>query len=418
MARSLGAATAYKGTVHALASIARSEGWVALYAGLAPALLGAGLSWGAYFAAYSAAKERWVGRLDGGDGGGGSTFPFPFSSSSSRASSSSGSSSSSSSFSLPAAAHMAAAAEAGALVALLTNPVWVVKTRLQLQARGGMSPVATTAPAATATAASSSSASAAPAAAAATSRTVSSAASAAAPSAAPAARSAIPPRPPRPPLRRYGGGVRGTIRSIVAEEGVAGLYRGLLPSLLLVSHGAIQFAVYEELKSLARANNLWMMADGAGGSGGSGSNGSNDTMQLASLAVAAAGAASKVAACVATYPAQVLRARLQQKQLPASVVGAAASAAKSAGAGAAAVLHPPPVSASASGAAAVRYDRLFSALKTIIAREGVGGLYKGLSPTLLRVVPQSALTLMAYERVLGMLQAAVEAAAAAKHQQK
>ena len=416
VARSLGAATNYRGTAHALASIARSEGWLALYAGLAPALLGAGLSWGTYFAAYSAAKERWVTRLDGSNAS--SSFPFPSSSLSSSASSSS---SSSSSFSLPAAAHMAAAAEAGALVALLTNPVWVVKTRLQLQARGGM-PVAAAGTAGAAAASPSSSA-----AATATGRTVSSsAASAAVPASAPAAgaaRSAVPPRPPPPPLRRYGGGVRGTIRAIVAEEGVSGLYRGLLPSLLLVSHGAIQFAVYEEFKSLARANNLWL-AEGGGGGGGGGSGSESgggscssdgsgsDTRPLASLAVAAAGAASKVAACVATYPAQVLRARLQQKQLP-PAVAAVSSAAAAAGKGAAAaVLHPPPA-ASAAASSVVRYDRVRTAFKTILAREGVGGFYKGLSPTLLRVVPQSALTFMAYERVLSMLQAAVDAAAAA-----
>ena len=84
------------------------------------------------------------------------------------------------------------------------------------------------------------------------------------------------------------------------------------------------------------------------------------------------------------------------------------------GAAAAAVAHPPPVASAPASTAVVRYDRLLSAFKTILAREGVGGFYKGLSPTLLRVVPQSALTLMAYERVLGLLQAAVEAAARAK----
>ena len=406
VARSLGAATSYRGTAHALASIARSEGWAALYAGLAPALLGAGLSWGCYFAAYSAAKERWAGRLGGaGGGGGGSPCPSPFPPSPG-ASSSCSSSPSSSTFSLPAAAHMAAAAEAGALVALLTNPVWVVKTRLQLQARGGMAPAA--ARGGSAAGAAPPPAAAPPAPAAAAART----AAPAAPAAAPAARAAAPPRPPRPPLRRYGGGVRGTVRAIVAEEGVRGLYRGLLPSLLLVSHGAIQFAVYEELKALARSHGLFLLAEGGGGGGGgSGASGgfcaSAGPPPLASLAVAAAGAASKVAACVATYPAQVLRARLQQKQLPASVAAAAATAAGKSGA---AVAHPPP--AASASAAVVRYDRLASAFRTILAREGWGGFYKGLSPTLLRVVPQSALTFVAYERVLTLLQAAVAAAAA------
>ncbi|GAB0494186.1 hypothetical protein MMPV_005476 [Pyropia vietnamensis] len=71
-----------------------------LYRGIGPSLAGGGLSWGAYLSLYAAMR-----RLDGG--------------------------------ALPAGA---AAAAAGAGVALLTTPVWVVKTRVQLG--GGMSATA------------------------------------------------------------------------------------------------------------------------------------------------------------------------------------------------------------------------------------------------------------------------------------
>ena len=37
-------------------------------------------------------------------------------------------------------------------------------------------------------------------------------------------------------------------------------------------------------------------------------------------------------------------------------------------------------------------------------REGVGGLYKGLAPNVLRVMPQSALTFLVYESVMRLLQ--------------
>lgn len=79
-----GPLSAYRGTVHALKSIVKEEGWRALYSGLGPGLLGAGksavvkavgtglewlckqrpwssagLSWGLYFSAYNRAKERY-----------------------------------------------------------------------------------------------------------------------------------------------------------------------------------------------------------------------------------------------------------------------------------------------------------------------------------------------------------------------
>lgn len=79
-------------------------------------------------------------------------------------------------------------------VALLTNPIWVAKTRMQLQAMQ---------------------------------------AGASASAAAASAAAAPPPH----------ASTAGTLLRIVREEGFWGLYRGIRPSLLLVSHGAIQFAV-------------------------------------------------------------------------------------------------------------------------------------------------------------------------------
>ena len=39
----------------------------------------------------------------------------------------------------------------------------------------------------------------------------------------------------------------------------------------------------------------------------------------------------------------------------------------------------------------------------LLQREGLGGLYKGLAPNVLRVMPQSALTFLVYESVLRAL---------------
>ena len=113
------AGAAYQGTLDALRCMVRQEGWRALYAGLTPALVGSTLAWGAYFWTYNRAKDRYSRLLEARAGtaaeagGGGSGARLQ----------------------LGPAAHLAAAAEAGVIVCLLTNPIWVAKTRLQLQRR-------------------------------------------------------------------------------------------------------------------------------------------------------------------------------------------------------------------------------------------------------------------------------------------
>lgn len=83
--------------------------------------------------------------------------------------------------------HMLAAAESGALTLLLTNPIWVVKTRLCLQCDASN-------------------------------------------------------------CAEYRGMIH-ALGQIYKEEGIRGLYRGFVPGMLGVSHGAIQFMTYEEMKN-------------------------------------------------------------------------------------------------------------------------------------------------------------------------
>lgn len=45
--------------------------------------------------------------------------------------------------------------------------------------------------------------------------------------------------------------------------------------------------------------------------------------------------------------------------------------------------------------------------RLVLQREGAGGLYKGLVPNVLRVMPQSAITFLVYEKVMQMLEAEV-----------
>ncbi|KAJ1673124.1 mitochondrial FAD carrier protein flx1, partial [Spiromyces aspiralis] len=78
------------------------------------------------------------------------------------------------------------------------------------------------------------------------------------------------------------------LTQIARKEGVAGLYRGLIPGLFGVSHGAIQFMVYEEMKKW-RAN--------------AASN--RDKERFSTTEYTVMSVASKTIAMVATYPYQV-----------------------------------------------------------------------------------------------------------------
>lgn len=277
-----GPLSAYRGTVHALKSIVKEEGWRALYSGLGPGLLGAGLSWGLYFSAYNRAKERYQ--------------------------------KSSGQTKLAPQLHLLSAAEAGCLVCCVTNPIWVIKTRLQLQRGPG-------------------------------------------PTVSPRLRPSVT------HLRSNAGPYKGfvhAVKQIAREEGIRGFYKGLLPSLFLVSHGAIQFMVYEELKALTAGAGEYAKDTG------------RSSLSVAQISVM--GAISKLSASVVTYPSQVVRARLQQRQ---------------------------------AHNRAVQYRDGLATLKLIMQREGTGGLYKGLVPNVLRVMPQSAITFLVYEKVMQLLEAEV-----------
>lgn len=137
--------------------------------------------------------------------------------------------------------------------------------------------------------------------------------------------------------------IHGTQR-IYREEGLRGFYRGLVPSLFGVSHGALQFMVYEQLKQ-HRASQLGI---------GEGGLGAVDFLCLSG--------ASKVFAGSATYPYQVVRARLQMYE------------------------------------ANQTYKSARDAVTQIWKQEGLRGFYRGLGPNLVRVLPSTWVTFLVYEK--------------------
>ncbi|KAJ3006466.1 hypothetical protein NUW54_g3928 [Trametes sanguinea] len=138
---------------NSLKDIQARDGWRGLYRGVGANIAGNASSWGFYFLFYHMLKQR----ASGGDPN----------------------------YKLSPGAYLLCSAEASAVTAIMTNPIWVVKVRMFTTA----------------------------------------------------------PKDPNAYRSLWHG-----LSSVYRQEGMAGLYRGTTLALFGVSNGAIQFMVYEELK--------------------------------------------------------------------------------------------------------------------------------------------------------------------------
>ncbi|KAF2296153.1 hypothetical protein GH714_036400 [Hevea brasiliensis] len=143
----------------------------------------------------------------------------------------------------------------------------------------------------------------------------------------------------------YYRGILHALRTIIREEGVLGLYKGLGTTLLGVGPSiAISFSVYETLRS------FWQ------------SHRPHDPTVAVSLAC---GSLSGIASSTATFPLDLVRRR---KQLE-----------------------------GAGGQARVYTTGLFGTFKHIIQTEGFWGLYRGIMPEYYKVIPGVGICFMTYE---------------------
>ncbi|BHF65472.1 hypothetical protein SprV_0200848300 [Sparganum proliferum] len=241
-----------------LSEVYKARGFLGLYQGITPNLLGSASAWGLYFFIYGAIKNH----AQEGDP----------------------------SRKLSKVEYLGYAYLSGCLVLSVTNPIWVVKTRMCLQYE-------------------------------------------------------TLDKPRVPTLTTWG-----NLVSIWRLEGMKGMYRGMVPGLLGVSNGAIQFLLYEEMRNFYNGTYFQRRID----------------THLSSIEYLTIATLSKAVAVAVTCPYQVVRSRLQEQYR--------------------------------------RYTGIIDVISTLWRYEGILGFYKGLLPSILRTAPACGITFLVYENLNKWLQ--------------
>ncbi|XP_065872119.1 peroxisomal nicotinamide adenine dinucleotide carrier [Euphorbia lathyris] len=275
------------GTIGLMCQVVKHEGWERLYGGLAPSLVGTAASQGVYYYFYQIFRDKAEGialeRMKKGFGDG----------------------------SVGMLSSLLVAAMSGCVNVLMTNPIWVVVTRMQTHtkvSKNSKQQELSVAPDETILA-------------------------------------AIEP----PPF-----GTGHAIQEVYDEGGVWGFWRGVLPTLIMVSNPSMQFMLYETmLKKLKRKRGLPKK-------------GANE---VTALEIFFLGAVAKLGATVVTYPLLVVKSRLQAKQLK-------------------------------TGDKRHHYEGTIDAILKMIRYEGFYGFYKGMSTKIVQSVLAAAVLFMVKEELV------------------
>ncbi|KHN17849.1 peroxisomal nicotinamide adenine dinucleotide carrier-like [Glycine soja] len=225
--------TRSQGTLERMCQVVKEEGWERLYGGLMPSVVGTAASQGVYYYLYqifrnkaeaAALQQKKMGVGDGSVG---------------------------------MLSSLVVAVLSGSVNVLLTNPIWVVATRMQTHRKE-------------------------------LNRT-------------PADQGLLvsTEQPILSAVEHLPYGTSQVIQEIYSEAGILGFWKGVLPTLIMVSNPSIQFMLYEAMLVKLRKRRAWSKK---------GSNG------VTALEIFLIGALAKLGATVVTYPILVVKARLQARQ--------------------------------------------------------------------------------------------------------
>jgi solute carrier family 25 folate transporter 32 len=133
-----------------------------------------------------------------------------------------------------------------------------------------------------------------------------------------------------------------TAKSLYLEGGPLVFWRGMTANLMGLSHVAIQFPVYEQLKKTFR----------------------NDKTQESAVDLLLASGLSKMTASMISYPHEVIRSRMMDARPAGMRMG------------------------------------FVQTCQSIYTQEGMVGFYAGLPVSLIRVIPNTCITFLTYELIL------------------
>lgn len=149
-------------------------------------------------------------------------------------------------------------------------------------------------------------------------------------------------------LRKTGqySGMFDCAKKILKKEGVKAFYKGYIPNILgIIPYAGIDLAVYESLK------NAWL------------SRYAKDTANPGILVLLGCGTLSSTCGQLASYPLALIRTRMQAQ-------------------------------ASIEGSEQMSMNRM---VKTIVEKEGFFGLYRGILPNFMKVIPAVSISYVVYE---------------------